>query len=188
MNPLLEPVEDQDQLYLLDLLATTFRERGHWPNWQFVEAMLERRGADPVSLVASLPSVGARQGVYGFSYGFTWTKGSFGSLYAPDDPMGLTIAGWYQAGASDVIGLFLAVLRLANRRLDDFVPDPKRVMAVELSSTDVETELGGLLHSTAGSSSRSWGRSPRCAPADAHCPRVASGDGGCPSRCVVTET
>lgn len=50
MNPLLEPIEDEDQLYLLDLLAKTLRESGHWPNWQFVEATLERRGADPVGL------------------------------------------------------------------------------------------------------------------------------------------
>jgi hypothetical protein len=55
--------------------------------------------------------------------------------------MGLTIAGWSQAGASDVVNLFLAVLKLANRRLDDFVPDPDRVLAIELSSTDVEAEL-----------------------------------------------
>jgi hypothetical protein len=102
---------------------------------------MDNEGLDPVGIVAELPTVGRSRGIYGLTYGLVWTRGNFGSLYQPSDPVGLTVAGWHQTGANDIVSLFLGVLGLATRKLREFVPDPLQVVDVVLTSADVRTEL-----------------------------------------------
>ena len=127
------------------LLSDTFRTHGAWPPRQFVEQTIDNEGLDPVAIVARLPTLGRSRGIYGLTYGLVWTRGNFGSLYQPSDPVGLTVAGWHQAGAEDIVSLFLGVLGLATRKLREFVPDPVHVVDIILTSGDVRSELGPSL-------------------------------------------
>lgn len=140
MNPLLGDL-DAAQKRLIELLATTFRTHGAWPPWQFVEQTMVNEGLDPVGIIAGLPEVGRSRGIYGLTYGLVWTRGNFGSLYQPSDPVGLTVAGWHQAGADDIVSLFLGTLGLATRKLREFVPDPLNVIEIFLTSADVVGDL-----------------------------------------------
>ena len=66
-----------------------------------------------------------------------------GVVYQPGDPVGLTVVGFYQAGASEIVDLFLRVLAMACRKLMTFKPDPRNVITLELTSDDVFKELVG---------------------------------------------
>jgi hypothetical protein len=142
-------VLDSSQQRAIDLLAATYRDRGHWPPWQFLEQSIEKEGSDPFGVIESLPHVGAQSGIYGLTYGLVWTQGSFGSLYQPRDPIGLTVVGWHRARAEDVVHLFLGVLQLAVRKIRDFTPDPDQVVEILLTHSEVEGALrehfGGAL-------------------------------------------
>lgn len=141
MNPLLGDISAAQQ-QLIELLANTFRTHGAWPPWQFVEHTALNEGLDPIGAIAELPVVGHSRGSYGLTYGLVWTRGSFGSLYQPSNPIGLTIAGWHRAGADDVVSLFLDTLALATRKVRQFTPDPLKVVDIFLTSNDVREELG----------------------------------------------
>jgi len=82
MHTLLRPV-NESQGRLLTLLGHTFRDRGYWPSWQFVEASLDREGVEPFSVVETLPDIGTRQGIYGLTYGLVWTQGMLGRCISP---------------------------------------------------------------------------------------------------------
>jgi hypothetical protein len=91
--------------------------------------------------MASLPSLGSKRGIYGLTYGLTWTKGMADLTYQPGDIIGLTVAGLHHVGADDYIRLFLTILALASTKRREFVPDPETVIQVELTSDEVLTEL-----------------------------------------------
>ncbi|MFD9733878.1 hypothetical protein [Umezawaea sp. NPDC059074] len=55
---------------LLRVIAGPMLESGHWPNWQYVEAMMYPSVRDVRELLTSLPKVGSFDG--GWQYGPTW--------------------------------------------------------------------------------------------------------------------
>ncbi|MGK2957008.1 MAG: TIGR02391 family protein [Acidimicrobiales bacterium] len=95
-------------------------------------------GLDAMAVMGSLPQVGRKHGVYGLTYGLTWSRGSAGGVvYQPGDPVGLTLLGFHQVGASDVVETFLRVLAFACSKLTDFRPDPVNVATLEMTSEEV---------------------------------------------------
>lgn len=140
MNPLLLPLSEE-QRTVLALLEQTYRHRRVWPPWQFVEGTLEARQIEATEVISALPQVGRTQGIYGLSYGLTWTRGSPGIALQPADPVGLTVVGFYRAGAFDVVDIFLAVLAMGCSKLRTTKLDPERVVPLELTSDEVFAEL-----------------------------------------------
>jgi hypothetical protein len=141
VTPLLAPLT-ADQRDLLGLLERTYRENKVWPPWQFVEQSMDLMGLDAMGVMTSLPQLGKKHGIYGLTYGLTWSHGMVGGVvYQPSDPVGLTMLGFHQVGASDIVDIFLRVLALACRKLTSFQPDPKGVVTLELTSDEVFAEL-----------------------------------------------
>lgn len=135
---------NQEQREIIRLLEQTYRQQRSWPPWQFVEEMMDRAGVDALAVMSTMPQVGRKQGIYGLSYGLTWSHGMVGGVvYQPGDPIGLTVVGFHQAGAQDIVGIFLHVLDLACRKLATFTPNSQKVVAVELTSEEVRHELAG---------------------------------------------
>ncbi len=139
-SPLLHLL-DEDQEALVHLIFVPFRENGFWPSWQYVEQSMYLKGFDARGVIVNLPSVGSEQGMYGLSYGLTWTSGATGGYYQPSDPVGLTVAGLAQVGAAAHVETFLAILGLACRKLAEFIPDPEKVINLELTSDEVAVHL-----------------------------------------------
>jgi len=136
----------QQQSALLEIVSTVFQGTGSWPNWRFVEYMLHQaESAEAADVLASLPSVGAKQGVYGLQYGLVRVSSSFASAPQPGDIVGLTIAGWQATGRPEVVALFLDMLALGLQRLQQFVPSPDDVTPLEITSVDVALVLSESL-------------------------------------------
>lgn len=112
-------------------------------------------GLDAMGVMASLPQLGKKHGIYGLTYGLTWSHGMVGGVvYQPGDPIGLTMIGFHQIGASDIVEIFLSVLIMACRKLTTFQPDPTGVVILELTSDEVFAEL------------ETEGRSPSVSPGE----------------------
>ena len=140
-NPLLVPLTP-DQKQLVEILASTYKQQRSWPPWQFIEQTMDNNGiADVASVLATFPRVGNKNYVYGLSYGLTWTQGNPGAALQPNDPIGLTVAGLYRAGAAEYADLFLRVLAMSCEKLRTFVPNPQQAVALELTSTEVYEAL-----------------------------------------------
>ncbi|MGO8864454.1 MAG: TIGR02391 family protein [Acidimicrobiales bacterium] len=105
---------------------------------------MDRKNLNALKIMESLPQVGRKHGIYGLTYGLTWSRGMVGGVsYQPDDPVGLTVLGHHQAGATDITEIFLGVLTMGCLKLTTFEPDPKRVVKLELTSDEVFAALGG---------------------------------------------
>ena len=143
VNPLLAPLT-ADQRELLGLLERTYRENRVWPPWQFVEQSMDLIGLNAMGVMTSLPQLGRKHGIYGLTYGLTWSHGMVGGVvYQSGDPIGLTMLGFHQIGTSDIVEIFLRVLVMACRKLTTFQPDPTGVVTLELTSDEVFAELEG---------------------------------------------
>jgi hypothetical protein len=141
-NPLLQPLVPE-QASLLEVVATVYEERRHWPTWQYVETQMRRQETDATAVLQTLPRVGSTHGIYGLSYGLTWPTLTTHALQ-PGDLVGLTIAGLHRAGADDAVTTFLAVLDLAIQEFEDFEPQPDEASAVELTSAAVKAHLSAI--------------------------------------------
>lgn len=131
------------QQHIIELLASIYREQRSWPPWQFVEQTLDNEAIDDASgLLANFPRVGNEHLVYGLSYGLTWTQGTPGVNLQPNDPVGLTFAGLYRAGATEYVDVFLLVLSMACKKLRNFVPNPQQAVTLELTSAEVYEAMG----------------------------------------------
>jgi len=140
LSPLQTTLTDEQHV-ILKLLLDTFNEYRSWPLWQFVEQKCDDAGFDGATVLATLPIVGSKQGFYGLNYGLTWTQGTLGASHQPGDPIGLTVAGLYRAGADEYVRVFLLVLSTACQKLRNFVPNPQQAVTLELTSAEVYAEL-----------------------------------------------
>jgi hypothetical protein len=141
VNPLSGPLENDAQRFLITLLYNTYRETQRWPNWQFVLHSLGKEGLEAADIMESLPVLGRKQGVYGFSYGLTWSQASLGMRPQLGHRVGLTVAGFHQVGAEPYVNLFLDILNLACKKVIDFVPLPEQVIPIDLTSTELIVAL-----------------------------------------------
>lgn len=78
---------NDDQKYLMTVMAHTYLEHGRWPMWHYVQAQLDRRDIDAEETIKSLPFVGASI-LIGRSYGLA----RFDRTLADDSRPALTVA------------------------------------------------------------------------------------------------
>lgn len=132
VNPLRRPLTPPEQL-LVTTVADVQAERGQWPTYQWVEAVLGRNGYDADLVLAGLPTVG--------QYGSCWWNRQ-GGMADPAGRVGLTIAGMAgHGGRAGTIEQFLKVLRQLCRLRLELVDDPVTATQVVVADHQLQAAL-----------------------------------------------
>jgi hypothetical protein len=128
---------DQQQALISAIGEVWITNNRRWPNYGYVERVLDQQGLRAEQVIASLPSIGSSQWVGGQpSYGLVWFEDMKGR---PDKRVGLTVAGLAHLPEENqpVVGLvLLAVGIMANMRATAFL-DPFGVEEEVIGSSDL---------------------------------------------------
>ncbi|HEX3692634.1 MAG TPA: nucleoside 2-deoxyribosyltransferase [Solirubrobacteraceae bacterium] len=118
-------------IQLLGVIYEGFRDRGEWPTTSFVDAVLDKdHNLDVDSVLADMPP-----GVAVVNGGYTEHSETRATV------LGLS----YLAEASQDLGNFVALIRVAADRERDARPGPREVSQIELTSADSDAIWGQQL-------------------------------------------
>jgi hypothetical protein len=108
-----------------------------------------------------MPYVGKKFGIYGETYGLIWSNEplAINSPLPDSAQLGLTVCGFWRAGATEIAKAFVEILRIAVRKSRDFEP---------VGINDPIPAPLGSLRSHGNGSELDWRHGPRPQRAIAH--------------------
>lgn len=129
---------NDDQKYLMTVMAYTYLGDGRWPVWHYVQSELDRRGIDANEVIKSLPRIGS-QGLIGRSYGLAW----FDRMLPDDSRPALTVAAslHLQELRPSMGDPFIRVLQFMIEQQLNTPVSPHEVKRVSVHSSEVQKAL-----------------------------------------------